>query len=324
MSISSCTPVFHVGFPKAGSTTLQWQVFPYLADVAYLGLYPKNGPELEAGVTVPCLVNKSVRRFYREMFMRDGMSFDLEKAQDLLRDMTTGIGDKVPVFSNERAIGVLRSYPDAVVKAERLHSVFGSKMRAVIVVREQRAILAAQYRDWPFDPLNPNTGRALGFEDWLSRLRHQPHFSFLELVKYDQIVAVYRRLFGAENVLILPLELMGADKQRFAGLLGTFMGAEPMEIEARLGQRPANAGHSARFNRFRRLRRHLPANMPLAGYVPKGVRSAIMRVVKGGRKEELEFSPAWQDALRAEFGGGNQQLAAWSGIELKSLGYFMP
>ncbi len=324
MSISTRAPVFHVGFPKAGSTSLQWQVFPYLGEVTNLGLYPKNGPAPEAGVTVPCLVDKSIRRFYKELFMRDGMTFDLERVKGLLADITANVGDTIPVFSNERATGVMISYPDAVVKAERLHKVFGSDLRIVIVIREQRAILAAQYRDWPFDPLNPKKGKALGFEDWLTSLRQQPYFSFLELVRYERIIAVYRELFGADNVLILPLELLGGDKQRFASLLGGFIGAEPAQIEARLGQRPANAGHSARFNRMRRWRRHLPEGLRLGSLLPEGARDVLIRVLKGSGKEDVRFSPALEDALRSEYATGNERLAAWSGIDLKSLGYFMP
>lgn len=324
MPLSARAPVFHVGFPKAGSTSLQWQVFPYLEGVTNLGLYPKNGPAPEAGVTVPCLVDKSVRRFYKEMFMRDGMTFDLERVKGLLANITADVGDTIPVFSNERATGVMFSYPDATVKAERLHRVFGPDLRIVIVVREQRAILAAQYRDWPFDSLNPRKGKPLGFEDWLTSLRQQAYFSFLEVVKYDRLISVYRELFGADNVLILPLELLGSDKPRFAALLGGFIGVEPTQIEARLGQRPANAGHSARFNRARRWRRHLPEGLQIGRLLPQGARDAILRLLQGGGKEAVSYSPALEDALRSEFATGNERLAAWSGIDLRSLGYLMP
>jgi hypothetical protein len=324
MPFSTRPPVFHVGLPKAGSTTLQWQVFPYLEGVTNLGLYPKNGPAPEAGVTVPCLVDKSVRRFYKEMFMRDGMTFDLERVKGLLADITANVGDTIPVFSNERATGVMFCYPDAVAKAERLHKVFGSDLRIVIVIREQRAILAAQYRDWPFDPLNPRKGKPLGFENWLKSLRQQAYYSFFELVKYDRIIGVYRELFGDNKVLILPLELLGSDKPCFANLLGGFMEVEPTQIEARLGQRPANAGHSARFNRARRWRRHLPEGLQIGRLLPQGPRDAILRLLQGGGKEAVSFSPALEDALRSEFAAGNERLAVWSGIDLKYLGYFMP
>ena len=186
------TPVFHVGFPKTGSTFLQWKVFPYINNVDYLGLYPKNGPQPEDGTKIKWLADKSLKPFYKELFYKDEINFNLQKTQTLLSEILDKSNKDTPLFSHEAGVGILYSYPDAAVKARRLRDVFGNELKVIIIIREQLGFLESQYRDHPFSPTDLINGRPLCFDKWLEEAMSMNFFSRTVIVRNRSIVDFYQ------------------------------------------------------------------------------------------------------------------------------------
>lgn len=322
---TSGRPVFHIGFGKAGSTTLQRQIFPHLKGMAYFGMHRfAEGGDGMGDSSVSHSTFERLKEFYSLLFKSDGLTFNLERARENLSWISDQAAEDVPLFSHEAGLATIFSHPDVVVKAERLFKLFGRDLRILIIAREQTAILASQYRDHPFDPRNVIVGRPVSFATWVSGMENLRYFRYTDLLYYDRLAEIFDRLFGPENVLVLPLELMGQDPQVFAALLGKFMGVDPREISSRLGQEPLNVGHSGGVNRLRRLRRHLPTEFRFSRLLPKPLYGALIRRLTRGGRDKVIITPEVAKHIRDRYADSNQRLASRTGLDLSALGFSVP
>ncbi|WP_139301287.1 sulfotransferase [Vannielia litorea] len=128
---------------------------------------------------------------------------DLRRA----RDAATAAG-RVLVISHERLSG----YPssggfDRRSIASRLRAAFPDA-RILMVVREQRAMIASMYLQTVSDGSSLPIGRFLSPSE--PRLLRMPGFR-PDYLEYDSLLALYRELFGERNVLLLPFEQLKSD-----------------------------------------------------------------------------------------------------------------
>lgn len=300
------TPIFHIGFPKAGSTTLQNQIFPNLLGCHFTDAH----------------LNKQhkIKELYVEVFKKDGMHFNLKRAQTLASDISESVSEDTIIFSEESGLDVIYGYPDVVTKADRLFQIFGGDLKVVIVVREQLAILKSIYRDHPFDPNNFLKGKPVGFAKWIRGIEKRRYFRHTDLLYYHRLIAHYDDLFGAKNVLILPLELMSKNSAAFSDSLGEFIGVDANEIELNVGKHPENVGHSANKNRLRRLHRYFP-KWRVGRMIPSPLRSTLIRFIESGGKENIKVSSQLAIQIRNRYAQSNRQLAARCGFDVEALGY---
>lgn len=297
---------FHIGFPKAGSTTLQQQVFPFLKNSEY------KGPNADKG--------EGVSDFYTEMFKRDTLHFDAETVVSNL-DKITDNSDGSFFFSYEAAIGTVYSYPDVKVKAQRLHQIFGDDLKIILIIREQTAILKSQYRDHPFDPKDIRSGKPVSFEKWYELTNKMRYFRFTDLLFYDRLINIYDDLFGRENVLVLPLELMVQNPESYAEKMGQFLGEDPKNIHENLGKKPANTGYSGGTNQIRKMSRYFPQLVGLSKALPAPLREFLKKCVKGQSTEKINLSEALEKQIRSTYAASNTQASKRIDIDLDQLGY---
>ena len=309
--MSNTTPVFHVGFPKAGSTTLQIQVFPNLPNVEYLGLPPSPDNADED-------LYKTLHSFYENTFKIDGIRFALERRQeDLAKILSNVPAGKIPLFSYEPCIGNVMAYPEAIAKAERLKEIFKGELKIIIIIREQTAILTSQYRDHPFDPQNVSTGKPVSFENWYKMTQNLRYFRFTDLIFYDRMINFYDDLFGAKNVLVLPLELMSQNPELYAQKMAAFIGIKAQDILTQLGKEPENTGYSAGINQNRRLGRYFPYLEPLVEKLPSGWRETFRRFNQKQTQEQVTLSDALQKDIHTTYAASNTRTSKRLQIDLK-------
>jgi len=196
-------PLLHIGYHKTGTTWLQRHVFPK----GKAGFFLVAGPD----ALRPSLVQVDAFDFGPEL-VREAFQPGIKKAQ--ARNL-------VPVFSHERLSGNPHSGGyDSKQIADRLAATF-PEARILVVIREQRNMLLSIYKQYV------RMGGAASFRQYVTLptgVGRVPVFRF-EFLEYHRLVGHYRGLFGAEDVLVLPYELLAKDPASFLGRIGEFLGA---------------------------------------------------------------------------------------------------
>ncbi len=291
---------------------MQRQLFPFLEDYAYQGVHMAEDDEKR---------HELLNRFYINLFKTDGLNFDGAACVKDKEAVYALCPDKPALFSYEYAVGVLFGYPDAVTKAERLFKVFGGQLKIVMIVREQKAILSSQYRDHPFEPHDIHRGKPVSFEQWYKQTNKLRFFRFTDLIHYERLVRIYDDLFGPENVLVLPMELMAVDPTLYARKMADFLGVDEKVILLHLKKPAINTGHSAGTNRLRRLRRWVPVPVKFSELLPRPLYEALIQMIKKGTQEKVEMSKNITDEIDRRYEASNKKLEERMGVPLEPLGY---
>lgn len=306
------TPIFHIGFPKSGSTFLQRQVFPFLNKYKYHSISTaKEDSNLYE------LLND----FHINLFKTDGMNFNLEKAIEDKNKILNLNKEKASMFSYEYAIGVLFGYPDAVVKSERLFQVFGKDLKIIMIIREQKAILSSQYRDHPFEPYNIHKGKPISFEKWYKQTKELRFFRFTDLVHYNKLINTYDTLFGKDNVLVLPLELVSHNPELYAQKMADFLNINKNIILENLNKPSLNMGNSSGENTLRKLRRTIPISIEFSKILPKPLHNLAKEIITRGETEKIKISENLKNEINQDYMDSNKALEKRIDISLSQLGY---
>ena len=314
MNISSPL-LIHIGYAKAASTWIQTHVLGNRA----LGFYmPFDTRSVRIQLQVPPPFQfsaDSCRRFF----------------YPTLQTLDPVLG--FPVLSCEGLTGTSRigDYQRKVI-ADRLADVFPGA-RILLVVREQKSMLLAQYHQYLRRGgvyslnrfLNPpmTDGRRIPYFDW-NRFR------------YHHLLQYYQRLFGNENVLVLPLEMLGRATESFLQRLTDFCGLDfndslistlPVEQHRHASQsgmvmnlrRPLNflMGEPTSFN----PRSILPLRNTRARFKRWGqsIDSRLPHSLK--RRYQKRVKAIVAAAVGDYFAAGNQKLCDLTGLDLEQYGY---
>jgi len=200
-------PVVHVGYHKTGTTWLQRTLF---ADPASGFASP-----LSKGTDIP-----------RELIEPSALEFDADACRAALRPPLEAAREAglVPVLSSERLAGAPHSGGyDSKELADRIRAVFPDA-RVLIAIREQRSMVLSTYKQYV------RAGGPCPLGDYLDppeRGRPRvPAFSFAHF-EYHRLIAHYRDLFGAGDVLVLPYELLASRPRELVERLLGFCELDP-------------------------------------------------------------------------------------------------
>jgi len=190
--------LIHIGYAKAASTWLQTHL---------LG-------NRSLGFELP-FERSSVKR---RLVEPAPFEFEAESCRQFFHPTLQSTTEYMPVISSENLTGTSR-IGDHQRKdtADRLAAVF-PHARILLVLREQNSMLLAQYHQYV------RRGGAWSLSRFLNPPitdRHQaPYFTWARF-EYHHLIAYYQKLFGAENVLVLPLEML-KDIVQFVGRIASF------------------------------------------------------------------------------------------------------
>ncbi|MHB1557483.1 MAG: sulfotransferase [Isosphaeraceae bacterium] len=304
--------VFHVGYPKTATTWLQQHIF---RDPATGFIVPWS-PEEFSGRTASA--------FYTVNSYDDDPGFTRSFFEEGLRRCAGESG--VPIISDEALCGDpclrVNNYTGRYI-ADRIHAAFPSA-RILIGIREQKAIALSLYRQY----LQACDG-IFSLEFFLGRgdepLGWTPilHPDYLE---YDRIVAHYQKLFGRENVHVLPMEWLQKDPTAYVQSILEFCRC-PGRVESLAQAR--HVGQSAIALTFRRpLNRLFTAN-PLSPKPSIGLRilNKLTRIVNrlAPRSWSTPIERRWKEQVARRYTGrfaeSNRRLADLTGLDLAALGY---
>ena len=255
------TNVFvHVGLPKAASTTLQKHLFNRYDTMLNLGVYPVNniGQDSVGIDRSACYLKDSrIKEFYSHLLCDDELSFDYQKAVNDLHNIIEShlsSNHKSVVFSDEKITSTFFSHNDLFLKGRRLKKLFPSA-KIIFVLRDQLEWLKSQYRDQPFDPRCLDIGRPVSFSKWIEISSWSDEVNVFSMLRYNELVGAYEKLFGQDNVCVLLFEEMVNDLPGFCQQLSSFMGIDYDKTLALLTGKNENMGVSRNYNRFRAFKR---------------------------------------------------------------------
>ncbi|MCB9185945.1 MAG: sulfotransferase [Flavobacteriales bacterium] len=189
----------HIGFPKTGSTFLQ----------QYLNAHP------------------NVVYSYDELddYKRTGM-LDIRQRAILDGQVRVISGEQLSLWAG----GLIEEDPESdrlnydgkkqqkYVAETLMHSAPNAKV--LIVLRSPRSLLVSVYSQYI------SKGGSEEFEPFLNRLG----VKICRLYDYQYTIELYQSLFGSENVLVLPFELLDTDTSQFLSVIEEFFELEHFDF----------------------------------------------------------------------------------------------
>jgi hypothetical protein len=211
--------LIHVGLPKTATTSLQFGAFPCHPDIRYLGK-PYYDPSIEYSGSL------ATAELLDSLWKHDEIEFNPELAQ--LR-FDIGIRPRL----SETLLAVLSeeglacaSAADRSLTARRLSELCKELDCSILItVREHKRALFSLHQ-WYFT----RRFTSLNFDDWILWCRsYSSYFGRcndfpLRQYCYSQLVDTYINIFGREKVLVLPMEILSTDQNRFYSMLEDFAG----------------------------------------------------------------------------------------------------
>ena len=299
--------VLHIGFPKAGSTWLQRELWPRARGAR---LVPR--PVVRREILVPTPQAFDARAARRAVLGRGSDRVVLSE-EELVGNLHTG--GLHGAMSKEIADRLARAFPDAHV---------------VILLRNQLDLIGSAYKQYVE---SGGTGSIHRFLRPARSPHKTPNFS-LDFLCYDVHVQRYEALFGEEAVHVHPFEELRRDARGFARRLAAELDLDLDPAEVSPSAR--NVGYRRWTRRIVRVLNHfhdreIPNSSCLVG-VP-GFHSVLRRVGPWlnrhpwmGRHETLrDFLDAGSvERIADRYREGNENLAKRRELPLAAHGYPMP
>ncbi|GAB5496670.1 MAG: hypothetical protein Phyf2KO_17500 [Phycisphaerales bacterium] len=301
--------LIHVGLHKTGTTWLQDRVFVNND----LGFGSPWGPMASPAVA--------------EFMLVDPLAFDAKETRKRLGPEIDEVRAKgyIPVLSHEGLSSrPVRGTYYAPTVAKRLKDVFPDS-RVVIGIREQKGMILSLYRQFV------RNGGVYSLKQFIGTGSEPPGWSplcRLDFFQYDRFVRMYQDLFGEENVLVQPLELLRDDEPLYLRRLLEFAGssADPSNL-GKAGV--SNAGWGGQTLELFRFFSRFAVRNPLGPKQPWSVRNAqrvcykIDGIIPKSRHKKIEsrWKQTIADRCNAQFEKSNSALAQMSGLNLGSMGY---
>lgn len=247
------------------------------------------------------------------------------------------------VLSNEGLVGDLGSnYVNATQVAKQLKHLFDNP-KIILIIREQTSMIESMYRFWIKCGNTYSIEKFLRFDgegfytkqakERFLRTRSRPMQTFdIKCLDYSKRVKAYYDIFGKENVLVLPFEMMKTDMALYLKTLFDFM---ELPVPAYKSEKALNTAFSNRMIRIARILNRavmtdtnglgfLPYRMQK--YVPFPKKLDLLNIYKfldskigNGNKP---FNPSMNDKIRETFTGPNKTLSNLIGIDLGPYGYY--
>lgn len=297
--------LIHPGFHKTATTWLQKTVF---AD-------PRVFRNL--------LTHEDVDAIFLQP--RDG-EYDPDAAcAEIERRRAGAVPGQAEVISSEILSGnILYGARDRSAIADRL-AALAMPAKILLTVRAQRPIAKSIYTQYV------KRGGRLGLTEYLS-FQPEPGFFWFEpeMLDFGSLAQIYADRFGAQNVLVLPQELLRKDSKAYLRHLFAFVGIDRPDALDELararehGVSPPASGLG--LIRLANAFRGSPINpsssrgMNLAG---QALQSLGYRWTFGKDRADREMNALLSQALAGKYGASNAVLQRFSPFDLASLGYDM-
>jgi hypothetical protein len=307
-------PVYlHVGFGHAGTTSLQLNFFSRRPDLFYLGT-----PYSEAGGFFSNL------KYLDDFLLHEPQMLD--RCRNLIYGNPRREGRPIVVsdetFCDTSEVYYCPRHVPSDLTALRLKRYFPTA-KIIFTMRNQLEYVSSMYfnlkRNYAF-----LAGAALPeFPEWWSGMHTQTRCLYLQNIDYSQMVDFYARLFGRENVLILPLEeLKSHGARRYLERLCRFMNVPLREADVTDFSVPRNERMTVVESRLAEL---VTAGSSEWSAVVRSLleKESMAGLVGNSHKLAVKYDDDQLREIRRVAVPGNQRLAADFNLPLAEMGYLM-
>lgn len=330
---------FHIGYPKAASTSLQKNLFARSPDLVNIGLYPTSNvgndvSENHPSDNIPYLKDKRIKQLYQALSLPGTLEFDLESTKglwrqiksDYLRSDSSALKKGI-ILSHESITSTRFSNPSLLEKANRVRDVFGP-IKIIVIIRRQQDMLRSLYRDHPFDPRTlGGQVRPVDFHRWLEIDLPRASQSLAHSLYFDRLLYLYEEFFGKENILVLPVELMQLNLESFAGALSRFMEIDSKSTYRLINRPPQNTSVSELGNRYRVLKARSASKLafikPLKAPLLRFDHYVFGHLKKTGRPPSVKISAQYENLLCQLYATSNRNLSRDYDLSLDLLDYYV-
>lgn len=322
---------------------LQKRLFALHPGLVNLGLYPSSNigndkvrpTEQENVDKIPYLCDSRIALLYKTLSQQGGLEFDSELAKRLWQQIANdydvskshgGTSSKF-VLSHEAITSCRFAHPEMLEKARRLQYVFG-RIKIILICRRQQEMLKALYRDHPFDPRSLETrSRPVCFKEWLELDLDRGPLSLARTLYFGRAASVFEDLFGQDNVLVLPMELLQSNLRTFSEQISSFLGVEYESTYSLLDTPPLNSGVSAYGNKYRVVRARLIPWVknfsPFKNFFLHIDACLFEFLKKTGSPSVITIDEDQERVLKEMFAEDNSSLADRRSLPLGDLGYYL-
>ena len=296
--------ILHIGFPKAGSTTLQEHLFG-------------RHPEIR-NVAMPFRDER-----HQSLCTALALSDDIDYPEDELSALIASYRKerpKVLLYSDETVVNTqIRS-----IAAKRLKRLF-PKATILAVLRNQIEAFASDYanRGRRLRPApEPFSGRHVSFENYLAFHHAKPKRGFLTTLSYDVILDVYDQLFGRDRIHVLLFEEFVQDRPAFVARLAEILEVDAASVLELLHDRHEHKRTSESVARYQALRSRFLWGVPLSRIIPgsRYIKQALFRAW-GDQATKVEYPGDWRGKIADLFRPGNRAVQEKFGVPLDRFGY---
>lgn len=321
------TVYFHIGYPKSASTSLQKQLFNRHSDIINLGVFPTNNIGYDSEYidnNSAYLQDSELRRFYDNLVMGDSIDYNEWLSHNNIVNLIEKYlkGKRKIVFSNERVASVYFSYPDLLVKADRIKTILPNA-RIIIVIRNQIKLIESQYRDHPFDPRSFDIGKPVSINKWIEIISNDKHNYFLNSLKYYVIYKYYSKKFGSENVKVFLFENLVGNKELFSREISKFMGISYSEVYELVRGDHENKSVNNAYNNIRKIRRLLPFDEGYDDVIPQKIKNQILNMFDRISSKSVEINDKNLNTIKRIYSVSNRMLSSELDLDLGKYGYPM-
>lgn len=195
--------VIHIGNHKTGTKTLQRHLFQNLKFRKFLGTPYTPGSDIE--------------ELFERIKYQDSLSYDTQQVNRLFNNLKNS--EKLDVKNNPLLIsdesivtpfvgGKMTADPGLI--ADRIKDLFGN-VKILFVIRSQKTILPSIYSQF----VSPEFLSQSDFEETIEiHLENQLNGLMYGLL-YDRVCDHYIKLFGKNNIKVLPYELLANDPKSY-------------------------------------------------------------------------------------------------------------
>ena len=333
------TKFIHIGSPKCASTSLQKHFFNRNEQCHYLGggidgnVFEYFNKEIKRAVEI------DLRYANAFAFDEDATKAHFQKefsfATDAPNISSCGISYEAFSFTYGAEI-------DVSEKAQRLFKIFGPDTKIIYVIRNQKSLYKSLHAEHIREGYNRNLEAFLNYS---YVFRHRNWFYDFD---FSRVYDVYAELFGSENILVLPFELLKTDSEQFLNKISSAIGCQPineslpvdnskMPLTALEALRLYNCQtrHTLQNDVYKPFHIHRYAELldqDFKEFLSYGRRDLLLQLelVELSNKvneievneNDYEFSTEMSERFKKFYASGNRELSDKIGINLEDYGYW--